>query len=273
MSWIIFDAVEKIRTFGKRQELRLAEAIAANNLVLAKQLLERGVNPEARVVGHNLEPLIFLVYQKNWFTLPKGLNCDRPRTLYSITAKEQCLQLLLKHGVNPNVRDSLGRSVLEIAILWCLPDIVKLLLIDGADPDIRDLNGLTLLMKTAIWGIQDARPMADKLQIIDYLLDSGAEIDARSPDGKTALMYAVSNSRMSIIEFLVSSGASLTIADRQGNCAYDLIDPNLERQQQSYLRSILSQPQLNTARYSTRHFPEGDRQLALLINHKNHSLT
>ena len=266
MSWIVFDAVEKIRTFGNRQELRLAEAIAANDLVLAQQLLERGVNPNARVVGHNLEPLIFLVYQKNWFTLPEGFNCDRPRTLYSITAKEQCLQLLLKYGVDPDVRDSLGRSILEIAILWCLPDIVKLLLIDGADPNLRDRNGLTLLMKTAIWGIQDARPMADKLQIIDYLIDSGAEIDARSPDGKTALMYAVSNSRMSIIELLVSSGASLTISDRQGNRACDLIDSNLKRQQQSYLRNILSQPQLNVARYRNWHLPEGDRQLALLIN-------
>ena len=273
MSWVIFDAVEKIRTFGKKQELRLAEAIADNNLVLVEQLLERGVNPNARVVGRNLEPSIFLVYQKNWFTLPKGLDCDRSRTLYSITAKEQCLQLLLEHGVDPNVRDSLGRSVLEIAILWCLPDIVKLLLIDGADPNVRDRNGLTLLMKTAIWGIQDARPMADKLQIIDYLLDSGAEIDARSPDGQTALMYAVRNSRMSIVEFLVSSGASLTISDRQGNHASDLIDYNLEREQQSYLRKILTQPQSNTARYRERHLLEGDRLLAPLINGENHSLT
>ena len=273
MSWIIFDAVEKIRTFGNRQELRLAQAIAANDLALVKQLLELGVNPNARVVGRNLEPLIFLVYQKNWFTLPEGLNCDRPRTLYSITAKEQCLQLLLEYGVDPNVRDSLGRSVLEIAILWCLPDLVWLLLTEGADPNLRDLNDLTLLMKTAIWGIQDARPMADKLQIINCLIDSGAEIDARSPDGKTALMYAVSNSRMSIIEFLVGSGASLTFRDRQGNRPCDLIDSNLERQQQTYLRDLLTQPKLEVSRYRDRHLPEGDRLLAPLINRQKHSLT
>ena len=266
MNWVIFGVFEQIRTFSHRQELKLAEAIAANDLVLARRLLERGVNPDVRVVGQNQEPLLFLVYQKDWFTLPEGFRCDRPKTLYSITAKEQCLRLLLEYGANPNLRDSLDRSVMEIAILWCLPDIVKLLLIYDADPNLRDKNNLTLLMKTAIWGIQDARPMADKLQIIDHLLDSGAEIDARSPNGKTALMYAVSHSRMSIIEFLVGNGASLTISDRQGNRACDLIDHTLSHHQQSYLRRILTQPQLKLAKYRSRQFiPEGDRLLAPLI--------
>ena len=266
MNWVLFSAFEQIRTFSRRQELKLASAIAAGDLILARKLLEKGVNPNVRVVGQNQEPLIFLVCQKNWFTLPEGFRSDRPKTLYSITVKEQCLRLLLEHGADPNLRDSLDRSVMEIATLWCLPDIVKLLLIHGADPNLPDKNNLTLLIKTAIWGIQDARPMVDKLQIINHLLDSGAEIDARSPDGKTALMYAVSHSRMSIIEFLVSNGASLTISDRQGNRASDLIDPTLSQQQQSYLRQILTQPQLKLARYQTQQFiPEGDRLLAPLI--------
>ena len=221
MSWII-KVVEKIRLYSQRQELSLAKAVATNDVAAVKKLLEQGVDPNTKIVGQASQSLIFSVFEKVWFTLPQELISDRSRTSYYITAKEKCLRLLLEYKANPNVRDSLGRSVLEIAILWCMPHIVKLLLLNGADPNFRDKNGITPLMKTAILGIQDARPIKDKLQIIMHLIESGAEIDAQTPDGKTALMYATGNARMEIVELLVSSGASLSVTDSQGNQARDI---------------------------------------------------
>ena len=267
VSWIIFNIAEKIRGFAARRELKLAQAITVNDLATVKQLLEQGVNPNVSLVGQKSEPAIFLVFQKNWFTLPEKISGDRPTASYSITVKEECLALLLEHGANPNVRNSLGRTILEIAIVWCMSDIVKLLLLNGADPNLRERNSLTPLMKTVILGIQDARPMEDKLQIITHLLDSGADINAQTSDGKTALMYAVSNVRMIIVEFLVSSGASLSITDDFGNRASDLIPQKISLQQQRYLRKILTQPQLNIGKYKYQQFvPEGDRLLASLID-------
>ncbi len=272
MSWVIFNTVTKVRDFAKKQELRLAEAIATNDIVKVKGLLCQGIDPNVCLVGQSQEPLIFLIFEKNCFTFPIDKMGNPPKTSYSITAKEQCLGLLLEHGADPNVRDSLGRTVLEIAILWCLPEIVKLLLLNGTDPNLRNANSQTPLMKAAILGIQDARPMVNKLQIIKYLLDSGAEIDAQTPDGKTALMYAVGNSRMNIVEFLVSSGASLTITDHQGNQASDIINQSVNQQQQFYLRKILTQPQLNIIKYKYQQLiPEGDLLLAPIINNQKNS--
>jgi uncharacterized protein len=271
VSWIIDHLVKKLRAFGNPQELKkLAEAVVNDDLLLAKKLLDKGVDPNIRLIAQANEPLIFLTFSKEWFTLPLEKTGDRPTTSYKITAKSKCLGLLLKYGAEPNVRDSQGRSVLDIAILWCLTDTVKLLLLNGADPNFRAKNGKTPLMKAAILGLQDARPMEHKLQIMMHLLDSGAEIDAQTPEGKTALMYAVGNSRLEVVELLVSSGASLLIRDHQGNRARDIINQGASPQQQQYLRKILSQPQVNITKYKYQEFvPEGDRLLAPIINQQN----
>jgi uncharacterized protein len=270
VSWIIYHLVKKHQAFGNIQELKLAEAVANNDLVMVKKLLDKGVDPNVRLVGQAHEPLIFLAFSKDLFTLPLEKIGDRPKTSYTIAAKSKCLSLLLQHGAEPNVRDSKGRTVLDIAILWCLTDTVKLLLLNGADPNFKAKNGQTPLMKAAILGIQDARPMQHKLQIMMYLLDSGAEIDAQTPEGKTALMYAVANSRLEVVELLVSSGASVTIRDHQGNQAKDMINEVSSPQQQDDLRKILSQPELNIAKYKYQALiPEGDRLLAPIINQQN----
>jgi ankyrin repeat protein len=264
VSWAIFNIAERIRSNSKRQELKLAEAIALDNVVVVKQLLQQGIDPNAKVVGQAGEPLIFLVFKKNWFTLPKVTgDCDRT---YTLTVKQQCLRLLLEYGVDPNVRDSLGRTVLEIAIVWCMPDIVKLLLLNNANPNLRGKNQLTPLMKTAILGIEDARPMFDKLQIIMHLIDSGAELDARSASGKTALMYATGNARQEIAELLASSEAFLSVTNNLGNRARNIIDRSTDRQRSIQPhQSTQSQQNLVKKKYQ-RFIPEGDRLLAPLLN-------
>ena len=270
MSWVIYHALEQYRGRAKKRELQLAEAVVSNNLAAVKRLLDLGVNPNICLVGQNNEPIIFLSFEKSWFTLPLTKIGDRAKKSYQITAKIECLRLLLEHGADPNLRDSSGRTPLETAILWCLPEAVKLLLLYGANPNLRDARDRTPLIKAAILGIRDARPMQHKLKIIMYLLDSGAEIDAQTAEGKTALMYAVGHSRLEIVKLLVSSGASLTICDRQGNQAKDIISRGLTTQQQKYLQQILDRPQLDIRKYEYREYiPDGDRQLAPVIEHKN----
>lgn len=270
MSWVIYHTFERYFGLAKKRELKLAEAVTSNDLETVKKLLNLGVDPNLRIVGQHREPIIFLCFEKSWFTLPLAKIGDRAKKSYQITAKLECLRLLLEHGAKPDLRDSLGRTALEMAIVWCLPEVVKLLLLYGAEPNLRDAKGQTPLIKAAILGIQDARPMQHKIKIMIDLLDSGAEIDAQTPDGRTALMYAVGHLRLEIVKFLVSNGASLTICDRQGNQAKDIISRSSAIQQQRYLYQILNQPQVNLSKSEYREYvPEGDRQLAPIIKREN----
>lgn len=266
MSQIVFNAVHRAIDVFRPLESRLAKAIATENISSVEKLLQRGANPNATIAGKSDPPLLFSTFEKKHFNLPQSKIDHRSKTLYHVVAKKECLHLLLEHGANPNLRDDRGRTALDIAILWCMPEIVKLLLIYGADPNLRDSKGMTPLMKAAILGIQDARPIDDKLQIIMHLIDAGAEMDARSVDGKTALMYAVGNSRIEVAELLVSCGASLSIEDKMGNRACDIIGRGVTHQQQIDLERVLTQPSLNTLKHKYRKFiPEGDRLLNSIL--------
>lgn len=266
MIQLIFNVVNRAIKKIRQPESKLANAILTNNICVVKKLLQQGTDPNAEFPKKSGIPLLFSIFEKNYFTLPKDNTSDLPVTLHHITAKQECLHLLLEYGASPNVRDECDRTPLEIAIIWCMPDIVKLLLIHGADPNYRDKKGVTPLMKTAILGIKDARPINDKLQIIMHLIDAGGEIDAQTPDGKTALMYATGNSRLEIVELLVSSGASLSIKDNMGHKACDIVDQGVTPQQRINLQKVLTQPQLNILRYKYQEFiPEGDRLLNSIL--------
>lgn len=53
----------------------------------------------------------------------------------------------------------------------------------------------------------------DRREVVDYLLEGGADIDARPYRNTTALHFAVQFQRVEMVEHLLRRGASLTIAD------------------------------------------------------------
>lgn len=264
---MIFDIVDRLIKYSHRKALRLAKAITADDVVTVKKLLRQGVDPNLKIFDNANEAVIFTIFEKVYFTLPTHFNRDITRSSYKIVAKQECLSLLLEYGADPNVRDDFGRSPLDIAIIWCMPKVVKLLLINGADPNVKDQNGIPPLIRAVILGIQDARPMQDKLQIIKHLIDSGAKIDQQTTNGKTALMYATGNSRIEIVELLISSGASINIKDNQGNKVTEIIAQGVTPEQKAYLQKILTQPQLNIIKYKYQQLvPEGDCLLNSILD-------
>lgn len=91
------------------------------------------------------------------------------------------------------------------------------LLKQGVDVNDRDYAGNTALHDAALKGHYD---------IVELLLDNGAEIDVRSgaTDLDTPLIDAASHSHVSIVKLLLDRGADPLIYNAQGKTALDFVD-------------------------------------------------
>jgi ankyrin repeat protein len=111
-------------------------------------------------------------------------NLDMVRKLHSI-------------GADVNRRDANGRVVLEHAM--CMNEQMSNLLLElGADVNQPGLNDYPLLILVACWGWLNA---------VIFLLDHGADINAKNPYGYTALKIAKTQSHQNIVNLLIRRGA------------------------------------------------------------------
>lgn len=119
------------------------------------------------------------------------------------------------HGERPpDVPDAFGNLALLDAIRAGAASVVAALLRAGADPRVLPpkgcMRGATLLMNAAHAGHVD---------LVEVLLDSGAEIDARSPTDWTALMCAAGQGHREVVHTLLRAGADAGLRNAQGRTA------------------------------------------------------
>lgn len=92
-----------------------------------------------------------------------------------------------------------------------LEQLEALLEKEGADINIKSHPcGLTALMIGA---------RAGHIEVVEILIDAGADIDLQNQRGRTALMFASSRGHLDILKLLVSKGADINLKDQQGNTA------------------------------------------------------
>lgn len=114
-------------------------------------------------------------------------------------------------GADINKNYGEGRTLLAIAAGDGKPALIPILARFGANVNSIDDQGNTPLMLAARLVDQDVA-----IQVADRLLKLGANIDAQNKAGETALYRAVQRKKNKLIEFLVSNGANLAIANNQG---------------------------------------------------------
>lgn len=127
-----------------------------------------------------------------------------------IFGQENVVRAYLDDGkANPNARtQSNGETALTTALQAGEPQIARILLEYGADPAATDKYGITALYEAARKGFTD---------IIETLLAHPAvDINARTVDGRTALMVAGEFAHPAVLRILLAAGADYTLASNQG---------------------------------------------------------
>ncbi|KAL1632792.1 hypothetical protein SLS56_003282 [Neofusicoccum ribis] len=152
-------------------------------------------------------------YEATVYLLSRGANasttCSSGFTpLHSATDHKHTniIQALLDHGVDIEEKAPDGWGALSFATSVSSYESVVYLLSRGAKTSTASSSGWTPL-----------HIAADKsLQITEVLLDHGADVEAKSADGKNALCCAVKAERLDIVEYLLKRGADLASTCNEG---------------------------------------------------------
>ena len=163
----------------------------SENVPLVEALLEAGAHPDDSS-SNQMTPLMTDVF-KGWL-----------RTVHA----------LLEHGANPLTRGDAGR----LPIHFLSPDfpdaleIAKLLMQRGNDVNSVDDEGDTLLMNVTYNRFHN-NPEITPFKLVRFLVDHGANINARSNHRDSALLGAVSSFETDTTRFLLEHGAEVNVSD------------------------------------------------------------
>ena len=120
-----------------------------------------------------------------------------PLMVAALHGTPAALELLLRHGADPNAVNKDGAS----ALLYAVGDLhkVRLLLDGGAQANVRSTLGNTPLIAAASHD--------DNLSVVKLLLEQGADLHARYKNEVSALTAAVLASDADAVQFLLDRGA------------------------------------------------------------------
>jgi ankyrin repeat protein len=142
-----------------------------------------------------------------------GMSNDRGSTALHVAAENghfQIAELLLDRGADLEAIDVDGDTPLMCAAIGGHSEIYKMLLSRGADADILNINENGVLHYAAMGG---------SVEIVNLMLDSGQDINAQNAQnqgGVTPLMAAVFNNRQEVVKFLLEKGADIEASDSYG---------------------------------------------------------
>lgn len=226
-----------------RKPLHLA--VSKGNVELVKLLLERDADPDV-MDGEHITPIELAAgavsndKSPNWEVLTKLLR-DAGATVTPFT--EMLLgnddAAIAAFEDDPSLLDQTGWQhfpPLVCAARAGRPRVIEKLLALGADPDQTDK-----LDSTPLWFACQA--MTDdpirQSQLIQHLVDAGADVNRICEEGTTALHFAVWRGHLPIVETLTKAGADGSIQDDQKATPVDWIDRTQQPDNAPRLRELL----------------------------------
>jgi ankyrin repeat protein len=218
----------------------LLRAVVRGHVPLAIFLLDRGADPNLSGTGY---AALHWAAGKWEASINKEYSFEDGEwsSLYGIRSradKEKLIRALVAHGADVNAvakteptrpgatllvlidaQVRLGVTPFYIAAMSADADTMKLLLSLGANPTIPSANKTTPLMVAAgriRIDYESTVREEDALAATKVALEAGNDVNAANNMGETPLHAAAIAGWNSVVEYLVSKGASLTAVDKKG---------------------------------------------------------
>lgn len=224
----------------------LSNAIIANDFDRVKFLVSKGADvnkadsqgwtPLQSAARQRRDKMIALLIE-----LGADVNVGDPTPLVAALMRDHVpsIKVLLEHGADTEKPGQEGFRPLPLAIAEDKYEAAKALMEAGAD--VNQPSGdeaLTPLMVAAgqtspAEGAMFVPGSARPTDIARGLLDRGADVNAQSKAGVTALMIAATHNNPPMIGMLIDAGADPTVKNKLGQTAADVaeLNGNLEAQQ------------------------------------------
>lgn len=122
---------------------------------------------------------------------------------------EQLLETLLRSRANILKKNKYGDSAITLAALRGHLPVLRRLIEHGGAEGINDPG----------WGALHYASFAGHTDTVRYLLSMKAFLNARAPNGQTALMLATNNGHVEVVRLLLDAGADKDPVDSAGNTA------------------------------------------------------
>src|SRR5687768_14558441 len=140
----------------------------------------------------------------------------------------ETVRLILGAGGDARAVDAAGFTPLIHAASNRNLDVVRLLLAKGADVNARSADGSFQKVKAGsialgLWTPLNAAASLATTDLVKMLLDAGAKIDVPDVRGMTPLMLAIANDRqnLDVIRLLIARGADVNAKSAAGETALD----------------------------------------------------
>lgn len=149
--------------------------------------------------------------------------------LHYLAAAKNAAGLLAKlegKGFDINAKDASGRTPLATAVENGRTDNVEYLLNIGADVNGKDHTGTELVLAA----YTKSRPM------LNLFINRGANLNVKSPDGKTLLLLGLEKNDSSLVQMLAEKG--INVNEQQANGKYPL-EFAVEKKQTANVKTLL----------------------------------
>ncbi|XP_051169155.1 putative ankyrin repeat protein RF_0381 [Leptopilina boulardi] len=195
-------------------------AVRLENVKICKLLLKFEANVNSNDDGENNPLHIVCGYflgKMSWGFNNLTINIFRQ---YSrrILFNSNIMELLLKHGADANREGNNGKKILFHLCKAKRLEEMSILLKYGANIHVEDSCGNKILHYAVVY--------TQSIEIVDFLLNNGLDIDVKNNQGNTPLMFLIQEEvidvDLSMIEFLIERGTSLSVKNNDGDTVFGM---------------------------------------------------